>query len=48
MRSGKRQIMERIELPLEERIRTVREKEHYKYFEILEPDINNYTEIKEK
>ena len=38
-RSGKRQIIEGIELPNQEKIRTLREKENYKYLEILEVNI---------
>ena len=38
MKSGKRQIMERIELQNQERIRTFGEKENYKYLRVLEVD----------
>ena len=36
MRSGKRYLTYRIELPNQEKIRTLGEKEAYKYFDILE------------
>ena len=35
MKSGKRQMTERIELPKQEKIKTLGEKETYKYLEIL-------------
>ena len=38
-KSGKRQIMEEIELTNQERIRTHGEKENYSYLGSLEPDI---------
>ena len=38
MKSGKRQIMEGMELLNQERIRTLREKENYKFLRILEID----------
>ena len=38
MRSRKRQMMKGIELPDQEKIRTLKEKENYKYLEILEVD----------
>ena len=38
MKSGKREITEGIELPIMESIRTIGEKENYKYLGILEPD----------
>ena len=38
MRGGKRQIREEIELSNQEKIRTLREKETYKYLGILEVD----------
>ena len=38
MKSGKRETKERIELPNKESIRTLREKENYKFFEILKVD----------
>ena len=45
MKSGKR---ERIELLNQERIKTLREKENYKYLEILEADAINQAKMKEK
>ena len=38
MKSRKRQKMERIKQPNQEKIRTLGEKETYKYLEILEAD----------
>ena len=38
MKSGKRQILEGIELLNHERVRTLKEKENYKYLGILETD----------
>ena len=38
MRSEKRQIVEGIELPNKEGIRTLRKKKNYKYLEIVEAD----------
>ena len=48
MKSGKRQMTEGTELPNQERIRTPREKETYKYLEILKTDIIKQAEMKEK
>ena len=48
MKSGKREITEGIVLPNEERIRTLREKENYKYLGILEADTIKPAEMKEK
>ena len=48
MKSGKRQMTEGIELPNQEKIRTFREKETYKYLEILEADTIRQVEMKEK
>ena len=48
MKSGKRQIMERIELPNKEKVRTLGEKETYKYLGILEADTSKQAEMKEK
>ena len=39
MRTGKRQMTERIELPNQEKIKTLGEKETYKYLGILDADI---------
>ena len=38
MKSGKREITEEIELPNQERMRILREKENYKFFGLLEAD----------
>ena len=48
MRSGKRQIAEGIELPNEEIIRTLGEKENYDCMEILEADTIKQAEMKDK
>ena len=48
MKSGKRQITEGIELPNQERNRTLEEKENYKYLEILEADTIKQAKMKEK
>ena len=48
MKSRKRQIMERKELPNQEGIRTLREKENYKYLGILNSDTIKQVEMKEK
>ena len=48
MRSGKRQIAEGIELPNQERMRTLGEKETYKYKGILEADTIKEMKMKEK
>ena len=48
IRSGKRQLMERIELPNHEKIRMLGEKETFKYLEILEADTIQQVETKEK
>ena len=48
MRSGKRQMTEGIELPNQERIRTLGEKETYKYLGILEADTVKSVEMKVK
>ena len=48
MKSGKRQIREGIELPNQERIKALREKENYKFLWILETVIIKQAEIKEK
>ena len=46
MERGKRQMKERIELQDEDKIRTLGEKETYKYLAILEADITKHAEIK--
>ena len=48
MKSGKRHRTERMELPNQEKIRILGEKETYKYLEILEADIIKQVETKEK
>ena len=47
MKSCKRQVTERIELPNQERIRMLGERETYKYLEILEANIIKHVEIKD-
>ena len=47
MKSGKQQMMEGIELPNQEKIRTLEEKEIYKYLGILEADTIKHVEMKE-
>ena len=48
MKCRKRQIMEEIEIPNQERIRILGEKENYKYLRILELDIIKKEKMKEK
>ena len=49
MRSGKRKILERIEIPNKKKIiRTLREKETYNYLGTLEADTIKQAEIREK
>ena len=48
MRSGKKQITEGIELPEQERNRTLGEKETYQYLGILEADTIKPMEMNEK
>ena len=48
MKSGKRHMTEGIEIPNQEKVRTLGEKETYKYLEILEADIIKQMEMKEK
>ena len=48
MKTRKRQITERIELPNQERIRMLGEKENYKYLGILEANTMKQAEMKEK
>ena len=48
MKSGKRQMMERIELQNQGKIRTLGEKETNKHFGILEADTIKHAEMKEK
>ena len=48
MRSNKQQIMEGIDRPNQERIRTFEEKKNYKHLEIWEADTIKQAEMKEK
>ena len=48
MKSGKRHQMDGMEVPNEDKIRTLREKETYKYLGIKEADTNKEVEMKEK
>ena len=48
MKSGKRHMTDRIELPNQHKIRTLAEKETYKYLGILEADIIKQVEMKSK
>ena len=48
MKSGKWQMKEGIELPNQGKIRTLREKETYKYLGILEADTIKHAEMKKK
>ena len=48
MESGKRQITEGIQLPNQERIRTLIEKKSYKYLGILNADTIKQAKMKEK
>ena len=48
MKSGKTYRTERIELPNKDKIRTLGEKETYKYLGILKADTIKHTEMKEK
>ena len=48
MKSGKRHITEGIELPNQDKIRTLTENETYKYLGILEADTINQVEMKNK
>ena len=48
MKSGKRHLTDRMELPNQDKIRTLREKETYKYLSILEADTIKQVEMKEK
>ena len=48
MKSGKRQTTEGIELPNQESIRMLGEKENYKYLGILEVDTLKQEKMKEK
>ena len=48
MKSRKRQITERIELPNQEKIRILEETETYKYLGLLQADTIKQAEMKEK
>ena len=48
MKSGKGHMTEEVELPNQVVIRTLGEKETYKYFGILEPDTIKQVEMKDK
>ena len=48
MKSGKRQMTEGIERANQEKIRTLRGKETYKYLRILEADTMKQAEMEEK
>ena len=48
MKSGKRHLMDRMELPYQEKIRTAGEKETYKYLGILEFDSIKQVVIKKR
>ena len=48
IKSVQQQMMEGMKLPNQEKIRTLKEKETYKYLEILEVDIIKQVEMKER
>ena len=48
MKSGKRYLTDRIELPNQDKIRTLGENETYKYLDILEADTIKQVKKKEK
>ena len=48
MKSGKRHLTDGMKLPNQDKIRTFREKETYKYLGILEADIIKQEEMKKK
>ena len=48
MKSGKRHVSEGVELPNKVKIRTLGEKETYKYLEIWEADTHKQEDMKEK
>ena len=48
MKRGEQQKMERLEIPNQEKIRTLGEKETHKYLEILNEDTIKHAEIKWK
>ena len=47
-KSGERHLIDRMELPSQEKMRTLGEKETYKYLGILEVDTNKQVEMKDK
>ena len=48
MKSGKRHLTDGMELPNQDKIRTLEEKETYKYFGVLEANTIKQEEMKEK
>ena len=48
MKSGKRHMTDRMELPNQDKVRTLGEKETYKFLSILEADTIKQVEMKEK
>ena len=48
MKSGKRHMTDEIELPNQDKIRTLGENETYKYLDILETDTIKQVEMKDK
>ncbi len=48
MKSGKRHLTDGMELPNQDKIRTLREKGIYKYLSILKADTIKQVEMKEK
>ena len=48
MKSGKRHLTDGMELPNQDKIRTLGEKETYKYLGVLEADTIKQMEVKEK
>ena len=48
MKSGKRHLIDGMQLLNQNKIRTLGEKETYKYFGILEADTNKQVDMKEK
>ena len=48
MKSGKRHLTDGMELPNQDKIRTLAEKETYKYLDILEADTIKQVQMKDK
>ena len=48
MKSGKRHLTDELELPNQDKIRTLADKETYKYLGILEADTIKQVEMKDK